>query len=115
MANLKTDQYKDSGTLPYQQVIDYVNQNDAVCFWSAPEAEKRIDEGPIKLHTRSYLQEVLRTRGHDTWQESPGGRVLITHRLRRIPGRVFRHRDDLRPAQRCLAWRRGLRWFRCDR
>lgn len=63
------DQYRDYGEIPYQQVIDYIRQNakedECVVFWSAPEAKMEDRVFGVKLVSLPYLEDILRTFGHN--------------------------------------------------
>ncbi len=77
------DQYHgDAGTLPYQQVIDYAGRQEALTFWSHPEAAIRGRHNGARYETKSYHLDLLRTEGYDGfaifWQGdrevgAPGG------------------------------------------
>jgi hypothetical protein len=68
---LAYDQYHgDAGDLPYQSVIDYVNQtapDTGMVFWAHPEApnfDKKDKIGPVYLQTPEYPESLLRTDGY---------------------------------------------------
>ncbi len=60
------DQYHgDQGDKPYQALIDYANANDALTYWAHPEApnwEKPIQIGPIKIETKQYASSLMHTK-----------------------------------------------------
>ncbi len=66
-------QYEQHGIEPFQNLIDYVNEHDALAFWSHPEMTMESTYGPflskkygkVVLHTKSYLADVVATFGHN--------------------------------------------------
>ena len=66
---LPFDQYHSYGTIPYQNVIDYVKgySQKGTCgiFWSAPEAAMEDSIAGVKLITYPYLDDVVNTDGHN--------------------------------------------------
>ena len=59
------DQYSaDSGVGPYQDLIDYVNQNNGMAFWAHPEASySRIFQN-IRVITRPYKYALWKTKDY---------------------------------------------------
>ena len=60
----------DLGILPYQQLIDNVNQQEGLTFWSLPEAKDYhvIDYGPlgqITVMTKPYPEDLILSRDYD--------------------------------------------------
>jgi hypothetical protein len=57
---LKFDQYHgDSGIMPYQNYIDYVNKHGGLTFWAHPEAENIASSDKIRIETRKYTSDLL--------------------------------------------------------
>ena len=67
------NQYRDNGIEPFQRLIDYVQEHDALAFWSHPEIEMDREYGPflplgfgnVRLHTSPYLKDVVSTFRHN--------------------------------------------------
>ncbi len=66
-AAVQFGQYADSGSAPYQHVIDHIRGQDpdAAVFWSAPEAEMTVVVKGVRMHTLPYPEDVIGTRGHN--------------------------------------------------
>jgi hypothetical protein len=61
----KYDQYHgDPGIGPYQEVIDHVNENGGMTFWSAPEAKGDTFVGPVRVVSRSAEEHMKEARGY---------------------------------------------------
>ncbi len=86
------DQYHgDRDNLPYQDLIDYVNERNGLTFWSAPEAPSQQKLRGITLSTLPYPEALLQTKDYtgfaslyEGYREvgGPGGiwdRVLIEY------------------------------------
>ncbi len=66
-------QYKNNKLEPFQNLINYVNSNNALAFWSHPEMEMKGEYGPflfnkfgkVILHSLPYLDDVESTQGHN--------------------------------------------------
>lgn len=59
------DQYHgDRGILPYQNLIDYVNEKGGMTFWAHPEARGRFKIGDIELDTQPYYTDLLKARDY---------------------------------------------------
>jgi hypothetical protein len=55
----------ESGTEPYQEVINYVNQQGGLCFWNYPEQRSGIrKEKSIQLSTPPYPELIYKTKEH---------------------------------------------------
>jgi hypothetical protein len=77
------DQYHgDQGEAPYQELIDYVNQKDALTFWSLPEATTDVKRGEARSYTPPFPESLLNTRNYSSftafyegWRKvaNPGG------------------------------------------
>ncbi len=66
--DLGIDIYSFQGNLPYQNLIDYVNENGGKhtgVIWSAPEARTTNLIRRIPLHTEPYLSSVLSSMNHN--------------------------------------------------
>ncbi len=74
MSGTSFNQYADHGVAPFQALIDYVEGQDQLCFWSAPEAEMKVDYGRVKLHTRPYFSDVEATMRHNGFAALYGDR-----------------------------------------
>jgi hypothetical protein len=76
-------QYKSFGILPYQKLIDYVDQYSSKeqcgVFWSAPEAEMRDKIAGVKLLTTPYMHDVTATDRHNGFAGIYGD-VFTAHR-----------------------------------
>jgi len=58
------DQYHGNlGALPYQQLIDYVNEKKGLIFWAHPEAENLDKIGRVHIETKEHTRNLLET--HD--------------------------------------------------
>ncbi len=59
------DQYHgDRGSLPYQNLIDYVDKKGGMVFWAHPDEEGKEVINAIELYTHPYYEELLRTNGY---------------------------------------------------
>ncbi len=61
------DQYHgDQGYLPYQELIDYVNDRGGTTFWTHPEAGAGVNakKGPITVKTPKHPEALLMTKGY---------------------------------------------------
>lgn len=62
---VKYDQYRgDLGERPYQNLIDYVNQNNGLIYWAHPEAENISSRGDIGIETKEYSGDLAKTDGY---------------------------------------------------
>ena len=62
---VKYDQYHgDQGTIPYQNLIDYVNLKGGLTFWSHPEAKNFQEINGVKIETLGYEDDLLSTDGY---------------------------------------------------
>lgn len=63
--DFKYDQYHgDTGVLPYQGLIDYVNIKGGLTFWAHPEAESIERQGSVEIETREHSQDLLDTKDY---------------------------------------------------
>ena len=61
----KFDQYHNNiGVMPYQNIIDYVNNRAGLIFWAHPEAANSGKSGPIGFATDEHSDHLLLTRGY---------------------------------------------------
>lgn len=77
------DQYHgDQGEAPYQGLIDYVNQREALTFWSLPEATTDVKRGEVRSYTPPFPESLLATYNYsgftafyEGWRKvaNPGG------------------------------------------
>ncbi|MFC1590738.1 PHP domain-containing protein [Candidatus Omnitrophota bacterium] len=59
------DQYHgDKWYKPYQELIDYVNDEGGMTFWAHPEAANSVKIGGILIHTLPYEKLLLDTEGY---------------------------------------------------
>lgn len=62
------DIYRDHGTAPFQEAINYVRKNGGSktgIIWSAPEAEMKDKINGVFLYTAPYLNDVENTHGYN--------------------------------------------------
>jgi len=72
------DQYHgDRGPLPYQRVIDYVNERGGLTFWAHPEVGFDEILESIEISTKPYPRLVEQTRNHDGFAVFPDGMRTI--------------------------------------
>jgi hypothetical protein len=56
------DQYHgDIGSLPYQNLIDYVDKKGGMVFWAHPDIEGKHELNGIEIYTSPYYKELLET------------------------------------------------------
>lgn len=56
------DQYHgDRGSLPYQNLIDYVDKKGGMVFWAHPDVEGKHELNGIGIYTSPYYNELLET------------------------------------------------------
>lgn len=56
------DQYHgDRGSLPYQNLIDYVDKKGGMVFWAHPDIEGKHELNGIEIYTLPYYKELLET------------------------------------------------------
>ncbi|MFH1783744.1 MAG: hypothetical protein ABH868_02445 [bacterium] len=61
----KYDQYHgDKGGMPYQDLIDYVNDKGGMTFWAHPEAENISRRGRVNIKTGKHTGKLLETRDY---------------------------------------------------
>jgi len=54
----------DIGISPYQDLIDYANKNDLLCFWSAPEASSNKTVRGVRIRTEPYPNDLLKSSSY---------------------------------------------------
>ena len=54
----------DIGISPYQNLIDYVNKNNLLCFWSAPEASSNKVLKGVTIRTKPYPNDLLQSKDY---------------------------------------------------
>jgi len=75
----------DQGILPYQELIDYVNERGGMTFWNHPETRSGIRKlNPINLHTPPYPDHLLRSQNYTGFAALYGDNITITE-----PGREW--------------------------
>ncbi len=79
------DQYHgDSGALPYQNVIDYVDKKGGMVFWAHPDEEGKEEIQSIELYTHPCCEELLRTTGYTGFAALASGMKYTA-----IPGGIW--------------------------
>ncbi|MBU1044175.1 MAG: hypothetical protein KJ915_07240 [Candidatus Omnitrophica bacterium] len=59
------DQYHgDAGVLPYQNMIDYINQKNGLVFWAHPESENVSQTEHVKISTKEHTQDFYATKDY---------------------------------------------------
>lgn len=85
-------QYQDNGLQPFQTLIDYVKDHDAIAFWAHPEMKMKVQYGPFLfdrfgtciLETKPYLYDALDIDGHNGMAGLYGD-AITAH----LPGNVW--------------------------
>ena len=75
------DQYSgDQGYLPYQELIDYVEDKGGMTFWTHPEAGAGVNarKGPITVKTPKHPESLLMTKGYTGFATIYGTWTTIT-------------------------------------
>ncbi|MFH1093973.1 MAG: hypothetical protein V1739_07460 [Candidatus Omnitrophota bacterium] len=68
------DQYHgDQGALPYQAMIDYVNERQGMSFWSHPEAKYNLKTEHVSVVTEQHSQDLLTTHDYSGFCVFPEG------------------------------------------
>lgn len=63
--DLKYDQYHGNrGTMPYQNIIDYVNHHGGMTFWAHPESKNIEKIGKVSIQTSEHAGLLLETCGY---------------------------------------------------
>lgn len=69
----------DQGVAPYQEVLDYANQQGILAFWAHPESNRDVqDLGIIKMETKRYPNDILKTFGADGVETAYQDTIHIT-------------------------------------
>jgi hypothetical protein len=79
------DQYHgEQGVKPYQYLIDYANENNALTFWAHPEVEKAMEIGKTKVISSPYEKDLLNTFDYT-------GIAIFSEGMRRVgpPGGIW--------------------------
>jgi PHP domain len=79
------DQYHgEQGVEPYQYLIDYANENNALTFWAHPEVEKAMEIGKTKIVSSPYEKDLLNTFDYT-------GIAIFSEGMRRVgpPGGIW--------------------------
>ncbi len=79
------DQYHgEQGVGPYQYLIDYANENNALTFWAHPEVEKAMEIGKTKIVSSPYEKDLLNTFNYT-------GIAIFSEGMRRVglPGGIW--------------------------
>ncbi|MBU0479215.1 hypothetical protein KKC91_11695 [bacterium] len=56
--------HRDIGIIPYQNLIDYANKNNLLCFWSAPEASSNKAVKGVRIRTNPYPNDLLKSNSY---------------------------------------------------
>jgi hypothetical protein len=72
-AKLKFDQYHDSGSRPYQNYLDYVNERGGLTFWAHPEAEYNLNMAGIDFITAEHSASLAETEDYAGFCVFPEG------------------------------------------
>lgn len=70
---LKFDQYHNSGSRPYQNYIDYVNERGGLAFWAQPETEHRLHMTGVDFITAEHSSMLSQTMDYAGFCIFPGG------------------------------------------
>lgn len=63
--DVRFSQYEgDLGVMPYQNLIDYVNQKHGLTFWAHPEAKNIERNGRITIETNEHTADLLETESY---------------------------------------------------
>ena len=54
----------DIGISPYQNLIDYANKNNLLCFWSAPEVSSNKVVRGVRIRTEPYPNNLLKSSSY---------------------------------------------------
>ena len=79
------DQYHgEQGVGPYQRLIDYANENNALTFWAHPEVERSMEIGKTKIISSPYEKDLLNTFNYT-------GIAVFSEGMRRVgpPGGIW--------------------------
>ena len=92
----------DQGIAPYQVVIDYVNNRNAMTFWNYPETRSGVRKlGPIQVSTKPYPAVLQASRGYTGFSALYGENATITE-----PGNLW----DLILTEYCRGYRMWPIW-----
>ncbi|MDB9822322.1 hypothetical protein OAC89_01305 [Deltaproteobacteria bacterium] len=70
---------KNQGIAPYQELIDYVNENGGLCFWNYPEQRSGIrSHGPINVVTPQYPHVLHESDGYTGFSAIYGEYTTVT-------------------------------------
>ncbi|MFA4911539.1 MAG: PHP domain-containing protein [Desulfobacteria bacterium] len=74
------DQYHgDQGILPYQELINYVNEKGGMTFWSHPESKSGIDKkGRIHVNTPPHPDDLVKAMGYTGFAALYGDNITVT-------------------------------------
>ncbi|ODS34148.1 MAG: PHP domain protein [Candidatus Scalindua rubra] len=79
------DQYHgEQGVGPYQHLINYANEKNALTFWAHPEVERSMEIGKIKIISSPYEEDLLKTFNYT-------GIAIYSEGMRRVgpPGGIW--------------------------
>jgi len=92
----------DQGILPYQELIDYVNERGGMTFWNHPETGSGIRKlGSIDFRTPPYPDHLLRSQDYTGFAALYGDNITITE-----PGREW----DTHLQGYCMGKRKWPAW-----
>ena len=99
---LKFDQYRGNlGSMPYQNLIDYVDKRGGLIFWDHPETGNVDQVGPVRIETGSHENDLLLTHGYTGFAVFPEGYKTVAR-----PGGVW----DETLKEYCLGKRKSPVW-----
>ncbi len=58
----------NAGTAPYQELIDYANENNLVTIWAHPESYREKEIEGVKMITPGYADDLLNTDGYTAFE-----------------------------------------------
>jgi len=92
----------DRGILPYQKLIDYVNEREGMTFWNHPETGSGIHKlGSINFRTPPYPDDLIRSQNYTGFAALYGDNITITE-----PGRGW----DTILQEYCMGKRKRPMW-----
>jgi hypothetical protein len=99
---LRFDQYRGSlGSMPYQNLIDYVDKRGGLIFWDHPETGNVEQIGPVRIGTDSHEDDLLLTHDYTGFAVFPEGYSRVAR-----PGGIW----DQALKEYCLGKRRSPVW-----
>jgi hypothetical protein len=69
----------DQGIAPFQEMIDYVNQRDGICFWNYPEQKSGIRKyGSVHMNTPPYPEVLYQSKDYTGFSAIYGENPTVT-------------------------------------